>query len=224
MAFRFLPLILVAACAAPRATVAPDARPAPVDPPHAQHAAPGTDPARHRVLTDAQGRRFTTADVQFMQHMIWHHAQALTMTSLVDVRTSRADLRALAERIGVSQRDEIASMRQWLLDRGQEAPDPSHAGHAGAATHAGMPGMLREEEIARLAAARGAAFDRLFLESMIRHHEGAITMVKQLFSSPASGQDSQLFAFATDVEADQASEIARMRRLLAGSATGTGGG
>lgn len=227
---RYTALVTLGVAAA--CTTPPPAQPAPAGTPpgaaapgaqgadttHAHHGPPA--PAPTRVLTDAQGRRFTTADVEFMQHMIWHHAQALAMTSMVEARTGRADIRALAERIRVSQEDEIASMRQWLLDRGQAAPDPAtQAEHGGA--HAGMPGMLSTEQLARLRAARGPEFDRLFLELMIQHHEGAITMVRRLFSSPASGQDSQLFAFASDVEADQAAEIARMRRLLGGSATGT---
>ncbi|HEX5727417.1 MAG TPA: DUF305 domain-containing protein [Longimicrobiaceae bacterium] len=188
--------------------------------------APSTDAGRERVTATTadtvRGRRYTAADVRFMQGMIGHHAQALEMTVLVPARTGRRDFLLLSERIAVSQQDEIARMRRWLLDRGEEAPDPA-AGHAhhGAGDHALMPGMLTREELARLAAASGAEFDRLFLEFMIRHHEGALTMVETLFASPGAGQDSELFQFATDVEADQRAEIDRMRRLQAGPVPGT---
>lgn len=166
--------------------------------------------------------------------MIPHHAQALVMTALVPARAVRPGLRLVAERIAVSQRDEIAQMQAWLQARGHpvpaadttlpaaSAPDAGsgsaatgHAGHAMPASgHAGMPGMLTPQELQSLAAARGAAFDRLFLELMIRHHEGAITMVRDLFAA-GGGQDSQVFAIASEVESDQRMEIARMQAILA---------
>jgi uncharacterized protein (DUF305 family) len=116
-----------------------------------------------------------------MQGMIGHHAQALEMTALLQSRTASDDMRKLAQRIEVSQSDEIKMMQHWLEARGQPVPDP-HAHHAhGAAL---MPGMLTPEEMARLANAKGDAFDRLFLQFMIKHHEGALTMVKDLFATP----------------------------------------
>ncbi|MFP5354920.1 MAG: DUF305 domain-containing protein, partial [Gemmatimonadota bacterium] len=161
-------------------------------------------------------RRPTAADVAFMQGMIGHHAQALVMTALVPERSSRSDLGLLAERITASQRDEITQMQFWLRDRGIDAPDPASAhAHHDAGHAALMPGMLTPEEIAQLGAARGNAFDRLFLEFMIKHHEGALRMVDDLRRSPGALQEPQLFDFASDVDADQRAEIARMRRLLA---------
>lgn len=163
---------------------------------------PDPDPAPARTVIEA--------DVQFMQHMIVHHAQALEMTSLVRERTTNEQIRLLARRIERSQEDEMARMRSWLRARGAAVPD-EHAHHSG---HEGMPGMASAEELARLRAATGPAFDRLFLELMIRHHEGALVMVEQLFATPGAGQDPELFQFASHVDADQRMEIARMRRLL----------
>lgn len=181
--------------------------------------------------TDRNRPSYTEADVRFMQGMIAHHAQAVRMASLVRARSERRDMHLLAERIDVSQRDEIAMMQRWLEDRHQVVPHPDleyppHAdGHdtgmtdmpsmsMGAGHEALMPGMLTREEMARLAAAKGADFDRLFLEGMIRHHEGALTMVSQLFGTRGAAQEPQIFQFATDVDADQRAEIRRMRALL----------
>jgi uncharacterized protein (DUF305 family) len=186
-----------------------------------QPGAPG-QPTRTIAAAAAADRsriRYTAADVRFMQGMIGHHEQALEMTALVPSRTSRDALKLLAQRIDVSQRDEIAMMRTWLEARGQPVPDPHahHHGAAAASTQASpplMPGMLTAEEMARLAAARGHAFDRLFLESMIKHHDGALVMVKELFGTPGAGQEAEMFAFASDVDADQRMEIDRMSALL----------
>jgi uncharacterized protein (DUF305 family) len=160
--------------------------------------------------------RYNRADVDFMQGMIAHHGQALVMSGLVPTRTRRAALKLLAERITVSQQDEIRLMRTWLLDRGESAPAPDHPAmdHHDHGAMALMPGMLTEQQLDRLKAARGSAFDRLLLESMIRHHEGALTMVATLFGTPGAGQDVDIFRFASDVDADQRAEIARMRALL----------
>lgn len=160
--------------------------------------------------TDASGVRHTAADVTFMQGMLGHHAQALEMTALLPARTTREDLRALARRIEASQSDEMAMMRAWLAERGEASPE-AHAHHGPGAL---MPGMLTPDEMQRLREAQGVAFERLFLEGMIRHHEGALTMVRDLFATPAAGQEPELFAFASDVEADQAMEIRRMRALV----------
>lgn len=154
-----------------------------------------------------------------MQGMIAHHAQALAMTSLVPARSGRADLRLLAERIEVSQRDEIALMQRWLHDRGADVPSPDarhmhHGGADGAAQQTLMPGMLTDAEMTELANAQGPAFDRLFLQFMIRHHEGALVMVSELLATSGAAQESEVFRFASDVDADQRAEIARMRALL----------
>ena len=154
---------------------------------------------------------FTPADVRFMQGMIGHHSQALDMTALVPAHTTNDGIRKLAQRIEISQADEIKMMQEWLTRRGQKVPD-RHAHHAPGASL--MPGMLTTEEMARLAQAKGPEFDRLFLEFMIKHHEGALTMVKDLFTQPGAGQESEMFAFASDVDADQRMEIDRMRAAL----------
>jgi uncharacterized protein (DUF305 family) len=164
--------------------------------------------------------------VRFMQGMIVHHAQAVEMTALVPERSARADVRRLAARIAVSQDDEMAQMRQWLENRNEAVPevaDPhgahAHHGHHGDA-HELMPGMLDAAAMARLRAATGAEFDRLFLEGMIRHHEGALTMVAELLATDGAAQEPEIFQFASHVESDQRIEIDRMRRMLAAGAAG----
>jgi uncharacterized protein (DUF305 family) len=154
---------------------------------------------------------FTAADVKFMQGMISHHAQAIEMTELLPTRTNSEEMRKLALRIAVSQADEIKMMQHWLEARGQEVPGP-HAMHMHGATL--MPGMLTSEEMTRLAEAKGTEFDRRFLEGMIKHHGGALTMVQDLFSTPGAGQEAEIFAFASDVDADQRMEIDRMDAML----------
>ena len=154
----------------------------------------------------------TAADVRFMQGMIGHHAQALEMTALLPSRSSSEDMRKLALRIEVSQADEIKMMKEWLAARGQQIPS-EHAHHAQGATL--MPGMLTAEEMARLAQAKGAEFDRLFLEFMIKHHAGALVMVEDLFATRGAGQESEIFAFASEVDTDQRMEIERMGAMLA---------
>jgi uncharacterized protein (DUF305 family) len=173
---------------------------------------PGAPGQASRVITQEQAAgavavRYTDADVRFMQGMIGHHAQALEMAALLPSRTDREDMKLLARRIEVSQSDEIKMMQDWLRARGQDLPG-EHA------RHTLMPGMLTPEEMARLAAAKGPAFDRLFLELMIKHHDGALTMVKALFASEGAGQESEIFAFASDVDADQRMEIERMSAML----------
>jgi uncharacterized protein (DUF305 family) len=154
---------------------------------------------------------FTAADVAFVQGMITHHAQAIEMTKLLETRTTDPAMQKLAMRISVSQADEIKMMQHWLLARGQGVPGPTlvhmHEGML-------MPGMLTQEEMARLAAASGPEFDKLFLEGMIKHHGGALTMVHDLFETPGAGQESEIFAFASDVDADQRMEIERMTAML----------
>ena len=157
--------------------------------------------------TDLSGVQHTAADVQFMQGMISHHAQALEMTALLYDRSSWQDIRMLAQRIDVSQADEINMMQDWLVVR-----DEGMAEHHAHGTML-MPGMLTPDQMAELAAATESDFDRLFLEYMIMHHQGAVVMVEALFASPGAAQESQIFSFASDVIADQSMEITRMRRM-----------
>ena len=182
-------------------------------PPIVQPGAPGES---SRVIAadkaaDLSQVRYTGADIKFMQGMIRHHAQAVEMVALVPLRTTWDDMKKLALRIDVSQADEIRLMQRWLEVRGQQIPAP-HAVHLQGTTL--MPGMLTAEEVSRLADARGAEFDRFFLEGMIKHHGGALIMVEELFSTPGAGQESEIFAFASDVDADQRAEIERMGAML----------
>jgi uncharacterized protein (DUF305 family) len=176
---------------------------------------PGAPGQATRVIGAAQASdlsrvQHTAADIKFMQGMIGHHAQAIEMTALIPSRTARGDMKMLGLRISLSQEDEIKMMRHWLDVRG--APLPSeHAHHMPGGM---MPGMLTPQEMERLAAAKGPEFDKLFLEGMIKHHEGALTMVKELFATEGAGQESDIFAFAADVEADQQMEIDRMADML----------
>lgn len=187
------------------------AQPAP-RPPIIQPGAPGET---SRVISagnavDLSHVQHTGADERFMQGMVGHHLQALDMTALLATRTASDQMRKLAQRIEVSQSDEITMMRRWLEVRGLAVPG-DHAHHMGGPL---MPGMLTGEEIDRLATVKGLEFDRLFLEFMIKHHEGALVMVKALFSTPRAGQESEIFAFASDVDADQRMEINRMGIML----------
>ena len=177
---------------------------------HAGHA-PATKVAAPSVARPSE------ADIGFIQGMITHHAQAVEMVALVTQRSSRREIRLIAERIDVSQRDEIQWMRDWLVEHGSaESAGHDHAAmEHGAGGHVAMPGMLSPEQMAALARAEGLDFDRRFLEGMIRHHEGALVMVKALLGAENAAQRSEIFAFASDVDADQRAEIARMRRVLA---------
>ena len=183
-------------------------------PPIVQPGAPG-EPSRKisaAQASDLAGIRFTDADVKFMQGMIAHHAQALEMTALVATRTGRDVVQRLTQRIELSQEDEIAMMQEWLRARGQAVTEVD-AHHAPGWQP--MPGMLTGEEMDRLAAAQAAAFDGLFLELMIKHHRGALTMVENLLDQRGAAQDSQLFAFTSDITSDQSMEIDRMDAMLA---------
>jgi len=159
-------------------------------------------------------------DIQFMSGMIPHHAQAVKIAGWCGSHGARKDLAILCERIVVGQRDEIKLMQTWLTDRGLPAP-ASDATHMkmkmnGMEHDMLMPGMLTDEQLAALDKARGAEFDKLFLTAMIAHHEGAITMVKELFNTKGAGEDDVVFRFATDVETDQTTEIAVMKEMLGG--------
>ena len=180
-----------------------------------QPGAPG-EPSRRitpEEAIDLAGIRFSAADVRFMQGMITHHAQALEMTALVNDRTVRDAMRLLGQRIALSQEDEITMMRDWLADRDLDGPDLT-AHHAPDAEL--MPGMATPEQMQALARAVGAEFDALFLELMIEHHRGAVTMVEALLEQPGSAQDSVLYEFTADITADQSAEIGRMDAMLAG--------
>jgi uncharacterized protein (DUF305 family) len=177
----------------------------------ARTAAPPPAPSHHEhmsALPATAGAGFTVADVRFMQHMIGHHAQAITMAAMAPSRGASETVLKLAQKIDISQRDEIALMKQWLAERRQPAPSDAQS-HAMM-----MPGMLTTEQFAQLGAARGREFERLFLSLMIRHHEGALQMVEELFKNSGAGQDSDIFRFATDVDADQRDEIFAMQKLL----------
>jgi uncharacterized protein (DUF305 family) len=176
---------------------------------------PGAPGQATQTITEAQATdlskvRATPADIKFMQGMIGHHAQAVEMVALINDRTANPSMKLLGMRIQVSQEDEMNMMRTWLKEHGAEIPGPHH--HH---TKEGfMPGMLTQEEMDKLAAAKGVEFDRLFLMGMIKHHAGAITMVEELFKTPGAGQDGSIYAFASDVDADQRMEIDRMGLML----------
>jgi len=159
---------------------------------------------------------YTAADVHFMSGMIYHHAQAVLIAGWAPSHDASQSLRALCERIVVGQRDEIALASRWLRARHEAVPevDPAHAMMPGMDHGTMMPGMLTAEQLAQLDAARGAEFDRLFLTFMIQHHQGAITMVNELFSR-GGGEDEVAYRFASDVFADQTTEIDRMQKMLA---------
>ena len=190
----------------------PEEDPPESDAPVVQLGAPGES---NRTLSPGeadgleQQPQHTGADVAFVQGMIPHHQQALRMTALVDERTSSEQVPQLAERIEVSQTDEITQLEGWLTARGESLPD-EHSHHHGDP----MPGMLTEEEFAQLEAAHGRRFDRLFLSYMIRHHQGAVLMVGQLLDE-GGGQDTEAFQLAQHIESDQVVEISRMNRMLA---------
>jgi uncharacterized protein (DUF305 family) len=157
------------------------------------------------------------ADVQFMQGMIMHHAQAVEMTALIESHTENKDLRSLGARISSSQSDEMKFMKRWLASRGQPISQPLHdMSHAKTAHEpmALMPGMLTPKQMEALRKAKGEEFDHLFLRGMIQHHDGALTMVKELFDTAGAGQEAELFNFATDVDSGQRAEIRIMQSML----------
>jgi uncharacterized protein (DUF305 family) len=194
--------------------------------PIVQPGAPGQDSKRlTKETAAAPARAPSAADISFMQGMIMHHSQAVTMTDLLRTRTSNKDLRELAKRISISQADEIKYMKQWLADRGQPASmEMGHMNHMGAGSdhmehmHMDsmplMPGMLTPPQMKALEQARGPAFDHLFLTGMIQHHTGALVMVQDLFDTPGAGQDAILFDFATDIDNTQRAEIQIMQNML----------
>jgi uncharacterized protein (DUF305 family) len=153
-----------------------------------------------------------------MTGMIHHHAQAIEMGRMAPTHGASPMIRTLAARIINAQRDEIALMQRWLRDRDEPVPQV-HVSDEGVMVHGAdhgmhMPGMLTPEQIRKLDAARGAEFDRTFLTLMIQHHRGAVTMVHDLFGTPGAGLDEDVFRFASDVQVDQATEVARMELML----------
>jgi uncharacterized protein (DUF305 family) len=161
---------------------------------------------------------YSDADIEFMTGMIPHHAQAVIMAGWAPSHGARADVAILCERIVVGQTDEIRSMQTWLRDRAQPVPDATSTRMKmkmnGVEHDMLMPGMLTDEEMAALDKARGAEFDRLFLLGMIKHHQGAIDMVNDLFKAYGAAQDDTIYKFASDVFADQTTEIAVMNKML----------
>lgn len=184
-----------------------------------QPGAPG-EPVRELTAEEAieiADTSYSPADARFMQDMIPHHHQALEMAALVADRTNQPELIDVAGRINASQGDEIALMQQWLRDRGERVPDPTV--HEGMHTTHKMAGMATPEQMAELAASKGTAFDRLFLQLMIPHHEGAVKMVEDLLDQPGSAYDPVLFEFTTEITNGQTAEIERMNSLLVGLST-----
>ena len=157
-----------------------------------------------------------------MQGMIMHHGQAVEMTALISDRTNNEKLRLLGSRISHSQADEMRYMERWLKLRGEPTsmpmPATDHSHHTPGMDMSKhemmMPGMLTKQQMDALKAAKGAEFDRLFLKGMIQHHKGALLMVEELFNTAGSGQDSELFNFATDVDSGQRAEIKIMESML----------
>lgn len=174
---------------------------------------PGAPGESGRTLTPEELASLTApphnaADIEFFERMIPHHGQALEMTALVPARSSNEDVHLLAERMEISQTEEIARMQEWLTARGLPSVDPGHHG-----AH-DMPGMLTEEQLAELGQAQGVAFDRLFLEFMIYHHQGAVTMANELYTR-GGGLEPASDRFAREVISDQGIEISRMLGMLA---------
>lgn len=178
---------------------------------------PGAPGQPTRVLppdTRAKLPPVSAKDIEFMRGMIVHHLQAVEMTDLIMARTENADLRSLGARIARGQTDEMDFMKKWLAFRGIDGSENAGSAH-GSTQHKMMPGMLTRQQMDALRRERGGEFDRLFLAGMIQHHEGALTMVKDLFDAAGAGQDAELFSFATDVDSGQRAEIKTMQTLLA---------
>lgn len=190
--------------------VQPAPRPAP--------SAHGDSAAIAKARTDSLRYPYTEADIRFMSGMISHHAQAIVMANWAPSHGASSSVRILSERIINAQTDEIALMQRWLRDRRQPVPDARPTGMKmvmnGVEHEMLMPGMLSDAQMKQLDQARGSEFDRLFLTFMIQHHRGAVAMVETLFSSYGAGQDELVFKFASDVNIDQATEIARMEQML----------
>jgi uncharacterized protein (DUF305 family) len=182
-----------------------------------QPGAPGMPSKTLPASTRASLPPHSSADVEFMQGMIVHHAQATEMTAMIASRTENKSLRSLGARISSSQSDEIKFMKRWLAARGESAAKSTSpmAGMNMSQDSMGlMPGMLTSKQMVALRNAKGSNFDRLFLTGMIQHHNGALLMVKDLFDTAGAGQDAELFDFATDVDTGQRAEIRIMETML----------
>jgi uncharacterized protein (DUF305 family) len=168
-----------------------------------------------KAKADSARYPYTAADVRFMSAMIGHHAQAIVIAGWAPTHGASASVRTLAERIINAQRDEITTMQQWLRDRQQPVPAARATGMTmmmnGVEHEMPLPGMLTDDQMKQLDQARGREFDRLFLTLMIQHHRGAVSMVKELFSSYGAGQDETVFKVASDIRVDQSTEIDRMQ-------------
>lgn len=177
-----------------------------------------------KARADSMRLPYTEKDVEFMSHMIGHHAQAIAMSRWAPTHGASPAIQRLADRIINAQQDEIGIMQRWLRDRLKPVPDATPMGMKmtmGGMEHVMlMPGMLTEAQMKELDAARGPEFDRLFLTYMIQHHKGAVSMVKDLFGTYGAGQDETVFKFASDVNVDQTTEIARMEKMLASISLG----
>jgi uncharacterized protein (DUF305 family) len=196
---------------------------APATPVVVQPGAPGKPTRTLPSTTRAKLPPVSPADVQFMQGMIMHHAQAVEMTALIESHTENRNVSSLGARISRSQSDEIKFMKRWLAARGQPVSEAMHDMSHMDMSHesmALMPGMLTSEQMEALRKARGEEFDRLFLTGMIQHHGGALTMVKDLFDTAGAGQDAELFNFATDVDNGQRAEIRIMQSMLGKKTSG----
>lgn len=205
--------VLLSACGG--ASTGAGSQPSPADGPLiVQPGAPGQSGRTFSTeeLENVEGVSHTDADVAFMRGMIPHHAQALEMTALVKQHATTNAVRQMSLRMEISQRDEIALMETWLRERNESTTMPGMGGMGG--MHM-MPGMLTPEQMTALRNARGPEFDRLFLEGMIQHHQGAIDMVATLFNTSGAAQESTVFKFAEDVDGDQQMEIERMQGILA---------
>jgi uncharacterized protein (DUF305 family) len=183
--------------------------------------------AIYHARIDSARARFTEADVRFMTDMIAHHGQALVMSRLAPANHASPSVQLLAARIISAQEDEIARMQQWLRDRTQPVPEVHVEGttlmiHGVGHDHRHVPGMLTDAQLGELERARGTEFDRLFLTFMIQHHQGAVHMVHELFATEGAGQGDEVFRFASDVQVDQITEVARMELMLSELSTPQG--
>jgi uncharacterized protein (DUF305 family) len=188
----------------------------PTSPVVVQPGAPGQPTRTLPPSTRATLPPSSQADVQFMQGMIMHHAQAVEMTALIDSHTDNKELRSLGARISRSQSDEIRFMKRWLTTRGQpiSMEMPGMSGMDMSSHQMLMPGMLTSKQMSALRESKAEEFDRLFLTGMIQHHNGALIMVKDLFDTAGAGQDAEVFNFATDVDSGQRAEIKIMQTML----------
>jgi len=180
---------------------------------------PAATAAASVAASDTAAPLYTRADIEFMDGMIAHHAQALLMASWAESHGASPTILTLTSRITNAQKDEIVAMQKWLRDRHQTVPEPNPHGmtmNMGGMQHEMlMPGMLTEDQLKQLDAARSKEFDRLFLVFMIQHHKGAVSMVNNLFATNGAAQDITVYKMASDISADQTTEIERMQKMLA---------